>query len=48
MVTITEIINSVKSSGVVAIMTVLGVIAFVSAGIIAWPALTYLGAKLVS
>lgn len=44
----TTIINSVKASYTVAVMTVLGVIAFVSATLIAWPALAYLGAKLMN
>ena len=42
------IIDSVKSSYTIAVMGVLGVFAFVSAILIAWPALAYLGAKLVN
>ena len=41
-----NIINSVKSSYTIAVMGVLGVFAFVSAVLIAWPALAYLGAKM--
>ena len=44
----TNIINNVKASYTVAVMGVLGVFAFVSAILIAWPALAYLGAKMVS
>ena len=44
----TMIINSVKASYTVAVMMVLGVFAFVSATLIAWPALAYLGAKLMN
>lgn len=40
-----NLINVVKSSYTVAVMAVLGVFAFVSAVLIAWPALAYLGAK---
>ena len=43
-----NIINSVKASYTVAVMGVLGVFAFVSAVLIAWPALAYLGTKLVN
>ncbi len=42
----TMIVNSVKASYTVAVMAVLGLFAFVSAVLIAWPALAYLGAKL--
>ena len=42
------LINSVKASYTVAMMAVLGVFAFVSATLIAWPALAYLGAKLMN
>jgi hypothetical protein len=38
----------VKSSYTLAVMAVLGVFAFVSAILIAWPALAYLGAKLMN
>jgi hypothetical protein len=40
------LINTVKASYTIAIMGVLGVFAFVSAVLIAWPALAYLGAKM--
>ena len=43
-----NIVNTVKASYTVAIMSVLGVFAFVSATLIAWPALAYLGAKMVN
>lgn len=38
--------SNVKATYTVAVMGVLGVFAFVSAVLIAWPALAYLGAKL--
>ncbi len=41
-----NIINAVKASYTIAIMGVLGVFAFISAVLIAWPALAYIGAKL--
>lgn len=41
-----KIINSVKASYTITVMGVLGVFAFVSAVLIAWPALAYLGAKM--
>ena len=44
----TMLINSVKASYTIAVMAVLGVFAFVSATLIAWPALAYLGAKLMN
>jgi hypothetical protein len=44
----TSIISTVKSSYTLAVMAVLGVFAFVSAILIAWPALAYLGAKLMN
>ena len=46
MKTAANVINNVKASYTVAIMSVLGVFAFVSAILIAWPALAYLGAKM--
>jgi hypothetical protein len=48
MKTASNVVNNVKASYTVAIMSVLGVFAFVSATLIAWPALAYLGAKLIS
>ena len=41
-----NVINNVKASYTVAVMGILGVFAFVSAVLIAWPALAYLGAKM--
>ena len=41
-----NIINVVKTSYTIAVMGVLGVFAFISAVLIAWPALAYLGAKM--
>ena len=41
-----NIVNAVKASYTIAIMGVLGLFAFVSAVLIAWPALAYLGAKM--
>jgi hypothetical protein len=41
-----NIVNTVKASYTIAIMGVLGVFAFISAVLIAWPALAYLGAKM--
>ena len=43
-----NIISSVKASYTIAVMGVLGLFAFISAVLIAWPALAYLGAKLFS
>jgi hypothetical protein len=42
------ILTSVKASYTIAVMAVLGVFAFTSATLIAWPALAYLGAKLMN
>jgi len=41
-----NIMNTVKASYTIAVMGILGVFAFISAVLIAWPALAYLGAKL--
>ena len=41
-----NIINSVKASYTIVVMGVLGLFAIISAVLIAWPALAYLGAKL--
>ncbi len=41
-----NIVDNVKASYTVAIMSVLGVFALVSAVLVAWPALAYLGAKM--
>ncbi len=41
-----NLVNTVKASYTVAIMGVLGLFAFISAVLIAWPALAYIGAKL--
>ena len=46
MKTAANLINVAKTSYTVAVMAVLGVFAFVSAVLIAWPALAYLGSKL--
>ena len=46
MKTAANVISLVNASYTVAIMSVLGVFAFVSAVLIAWPALAYLGAKM--
>jgi hypothetical protein len=46
MTTTANILNNVKASYTIGIMGVLGVFAFVSAVLIAWPALAYLGAKM--
>ena len=48
MKTAATIVNSVKASYTVAIMSVLGVFAFVTAVLVAWPALAYLGSKLLN
>ena len=48
MKTTANVINTVKASYTITIMSVLGVFAFVSATLIAWPALSYLGAKMFS
>jgi len=41
-----KMIDVVKSSYLVLILALLGVFAFISAVLIAWPALAYIGAKL--
>jgi hypothetical protein len=41
-----HLVTTVKASYTIAIMSVLGIFAFVSAVLIAWPALAYLGAKM--
>lgn len=46
MTTVANIVSTVKASYTIAVMGVLGVFAFVSAVLIAWPALAYLGAKM--
>jgi hypothetical protein len=46
MKTASNVVSTVKASYTVAVMSVLGVVAFVSAVLIAWPALAYLGAKM--
>lgn len=46
MKTAANFVNNVKASYTVAVMGVLGVFAFISAVLIAWPALAYLGAKM--
>jgi len=43
-----KMIDVAKSSYLVAILALLGVFAFISATLIAWPALAYLGAKLMN
>jgi hypothetical protein len=40
------IVDTAKSTYVVAILSVLGVFAFITAVLIAWPAVSYLAAKL--
>jgi hypothetical protein len=46
MKTQTTMMDTVKSSYLVLVLSILGVFAFISAVLIAWPALSYLGAKL--
>ncbi len=46
MKTAATILSTVKASYTIAIMVLLGVFAFISAVLIAWPALAYLGAKM--
>ena len=41
-----NIISSVKASYTIVVMGVLGLFAIISAVLIAWPALAYLGAKM--
>ena len=41
-----NILSLVKASYTIAVLGILGVFAFISAVLIAWPALAYLGAKL--
>ena len=42
----TKMMDAAKSSYLVIVIAVLGVFAFISAVLIAWPALAYIGAKL--
>lgn len=46
MKTQTTMMDTVKSSYLALTLTILGVFAVISAVLIAWPALSYLGAKL--
>jgi hypothetical protein len=46
MKTQTNFMESVKSSYLVLIIAALGIFAFISAVLIAWPALAYIGSKL--
>ena len=46
MKTAANLVNTVKASYTIAIMGMLGVFAFISAVLIAWPALAYIGSKL--
>lgn len=48
MKTAANLVNTVRASYTITIMGVLGVFAFVSATLLAWPALAYLGAKLLN
>ena len=43
-----KMMDVAKSSYLVIVIAVLGVFAFISAVLIAWPALAYLGAKLMN
>ena len=42
----TQIISTIKSSYIILSLIALGIFAFFSAVLIAWPALAYLGSKL--
>jgi hypothetical protein len=46
MKTQTNFMDTVKSSYLVVVIAALGIFAFISAVLIAWPALAYIGAKL--
>ena len=46
MKTQSNFMDTVKSSYMVLIIAMLGILAFISAVLIAWPALAYIGAKL--
>jgi hypothetical protein len=46
MKTQSRFMDTVKSSYMILIIAMLGVFAFISAVLIAWPALAYIGAKL--
>ncbi len=46
MKTQSAMMETVKSSYLVLVLSILGVFAFISAVLIAWPALSYIGAKL--
>ena len=48
MKTQSKMMDVAKSSYLVIVIAVLGVFAFISAVLIAWPALAYLGAKLMN
>jgi hypothetical protein len=43
-----NVVKNVKASYTIAVMSILGVFAFVSAVLIAWPALAYIGAKMIN
>jgi len=43
-----SLMDTAKSSYLVLVIAALGIFAFISAVLIAWPALAYLGAKLVN
>jgi hypothetical protein len=45
MKTQTNFMDTVKSSYLVVVIAALGIFAFISAVLIAWPALAYIGAK---
>jgi hypothetical protein len=47
MKTANRIIENIKSQYVISIIVILGVFAFISATIIAYPALAYIGSKLM-
>ncbi len=46
MKTQSAMMDTVKNSYLVLVLSILGVFAFISAVLIAWPALSYIGAKL--
>jgi hypothetical protein len=43
-----NLVETIKSNYVIAVVAILGVFAFASAVLISWPALAYLGSKLLA
>jgi hypothetical protein len=43
-----EVVNTIKQNYVISVIAILGVFAFASAILIAWPAIAYLGATILA